>query len=198
MAPARVLILGLFALFSAMMAAAPARAQQSEGWDRYLGRPRGPYRGQVVDAETKAPLAGAVVVARWMRDRIAPLHLTSEHHAVREVVTDSEGRFVLDATDVEVGAPRHIHHPEFLIFVPGYGSYPSKHVSPKGFTGGIFWGSGTVVELPRLANPQDRRNQLRSFGPYSYSEQPFREIPELMLRINVERTALGLQPYPSE
>ena len=98
--------LGQLALCGALVAAAePARAQQSEGWDRYLGRPRGPYRGQVVDAETKAPLAGAVVVARWMRDRIAPLHLTSEHHAVREVVTDSEGRFILTPRTSKWGRP---------------------------------------------------------------------------------------------
>jgi hypothetical protein len=188
--------LGLLALCGALVAAAvPARAQESDGWDRYLGRPRGPSRGQVVDAETKAPLAGAVVVARWMRDRIAPLHLMSEHHAVREVVTDSEGRFVLEATDVEVGAPRHIHHPEFLIFIPGYGSYPRKHVSPKGFTGGIFWGSGTVVELPRLRDPMERRTQLLLFGPSDFSDQPFKELPELVSRVNAERIAIGLDPH---
>jgi hypothetical protein len=187
--------LGLLALCGALVAAAvPARAQESDGWDRYLGRPRGPYRGQVVDAETKAPLAGAVVVARWMRDRIAPLHLMSEHHAVREVVTDSEGRFVLEATDVEVGAPRHIHHPEFLIFIPGYGSYPRKHVSPKGFTGGIFEGSGTVVELPRLTDRMERRNELRLFDPHSFSAKPFKELPEFVSSFNEERIALGLEP----
>jgi hypothetical protein len=187
--------LGLLALCGALMATTvPAPAQESEGWSRYLGRPRGPYRGQVVDAETKAPLAGAVVVARWMRDRVVPMHSMSEHHAVREVVTDSEGRFVLDATDVEVGAPRRLHHPEFLIFIPGYGSYPYKYVSPKGFTGGIFWGSGTIVELPRLVDRTERRNELRFFGPHRFSEKPFRELPEFVRRFNEERIALGLEP----
>jgi hypothetical protein len=189
--------LGLLALCGALLAAAPAWAQESEGWDRYLGRPRGPYRGQVVDAQTKAPLAGAVVVARWMRDRIAPLHLMSEHHAVREVVTDSEGRFVLDATDVEVGAPRRTHRPAFLVFMPGYGSYPRKHVSPKGFTGGIFEGSGTVVELPRLTDREERRKHLLLFGPSDFSDQPFKELPELVSRVNAERIAVGLDPHKS-
>jgi hypothetical protein len=127
-----------------------------------------------------------------MRDRIAPLHLMSEHHAVREVVSDSEGRFVLDATDVEVGAPRHIHHPEFLIFMPGYGSYPRKHVSPKGFTGGIFEGSGTIVELPRLTDREERRNHLLLVSPHSYSDTPAKELPELMRRMNEESAAVGL------
>jgi hypothetical protein len=41
----------------------PAWSQETELRDRYLGRPRGPYQGQVIDAGTKAPLAGAVVMA---------------------------------------------------------------------------------------------------------------------------------------
>ncbi|MGH7368697.1 MAG: hypothetical protein ACREK9_20015, partial [Candidatus Rokuibacteriota bacterium] len=125
-----------------------ARAQDTELWDRYLDRPRGPYRAQVIDAETKAPLAGAVLVALWRRDRVYPFHSVSENYAVREVVTDSEGRFFLDAKDVEEGAPRRTNRPEFLIFLPGYGSFPGRQKSPRGFTGGIFERPGTVVELP--------------------------------------------------
>ena len=78
----------------------PAWSQDTELWDRYLDRPRGPYQGQVVDAETKAPLAGAVVVALWWRNRVYPFHSVAEHYAVRETVTDAEGRFFLDAKDV--------------------------------------------------------------------------------------------------
>ncbi|HTI52705.1 MAG TPA: hypothetical protein VMC04_00635, partial [Verrucomicrobiae bacterium] len=84
-----------------LVCAASAAAQRPEGWDRYLDRPRGPYRGQVLDAETKAPLAGAVVVALWRRDRVYPFHITTEHYAVRETVTDSEGLFVLEVKDIE-------------------------------------------------------------------------------------------------
>jgi hypothetical protein len=173
-------------------------AQEAERWDRYLDRPRGPYRGQVIDAETKAPLAGAVVVALWWRNRVYPFHSVAEHYAVRETVTDAEGRFLLDAKDVEEGAPRRTYHPEFLIFQPGYGSYPKKHVSPRGFTGGIFERPDTVVELPRLADREDRRKHLWLFGPHSYSDMPFRDLPELMRRINTERIAIGLEPYSPE
>ena len=173
-------------------------SQEAERWDRYLDRPRGPYRGQVIDAETKAPLAGAVVVALWWRNRVYPFHSVAEHYAVRETVTDAEGRFLLEAKDVEEGAPRRTYHPEFLIFQPGYGSYPRKYVSPRGFTGGIFERPDTVVELPRLADREDRRKHLWLFGPHSYSDKPFRDLPELMRRINTERIAIGLEPYSPE
>jgi hypothetical protein len=181
-----------------VMAGSPVWSQDTERWDRYLDRPRGPYRGQVVDAQTKAPLTGAVVVALWRRNRVYPFHSVSENYAVRETVTDAEGRFFLDAKDVEEGAPRRTYHPEFLIFQPGYGSYPRKYVSPTGFTGGIFERPGTIVELPRLGDREERRKHLWLFGPHSYSDKPFRDLPELMRRINTERIAIGLEPYSPE
>jgi hypothetical protein len=186
----------LGALCGVLLLAGPsAWSQDVERWDRYLDRPRGPYRGQVVDAETKAPLAGAVVVALWWRNRVYPFHSVAEHYAVRETLTDAEGRFWLDAKDVEEGAPRRTYHPEFLIFQPGYGSYPRHQISPRGFTGGIFEPPGTLVELPRLKEPEERRVHLRSISPASLSEEPFKELPELMRRINHERSVVGLNPY---
>lgn len=171
----------LLVLYGALIISGPiAWAQDVERWDRYLDRPRGPYRAQVVDAQTKAPLAGAVVVALWRRDRVYPFHSVSEHYAVRETLTDEEGRFFLDAKDVEESAPRRTYHPEFLIFQPGYGSYPGHQVSPTGFTGGIFERPGTVVELPRLEGHDERRMHLGAISPSSFSEQPFKDIPELM------------------
>ena len=180
-----------------VLGASAAWAQDPERWDRYLDRPRGPYRGQVVDAQTKAPLAGAVVVARWLRDRIEPFRSIAENHAVRETVTDAEGRFLLDARDVEEGAPPRTRHPEFLIFMPGYGSYPRMHVSPRGFSGGIFERPGTVVELPSLRDREERRRHILLVDPHAYSDTPFKDLPKLVRRFNAERAAIGLEPISS-
>lgn len=172
-----------------------ALAQNPEGWDRHLDRYRGPYRGQVIDADTKAPLAGAVFVALWRRDRVYPFHIVTENYAVRETVTDPDGRFLLGARDVEEGAPRRTHRPEFLIFVPGYGSFPRFQRSPTGFLGDVFEGAGTTVELPRLEGRETRRKHLFTFGPNSFSEAPFQDLPQLMRTLNEERIAIGLSPY---
>jgi hypothetical protein len=174
---------------------ATALAQSPEGWDRYLDRYRGPYRGQVIDADTKAPLAGAVFVALWRRDRVYPFHIVTENYSVRETVSDPDGRFFLDARDVEDGAPRRTRRPEFLIFVPGYGSFPRSQRSPTGFLGGALEGAGTTVELPRLEGRETRRKHLLTFGPHSFSENPFRDLPQLMRALNQERIAIGLNPY---
>jgi hypothetical protein len=178
-----------------MASALASWSQDTERWDRYLDRPRGPYRGQVVDAGTKAPLVGAVVVVHWLRDRVYPVHMVAENYAVREAVTDAKGRFFVDVRDVEEGAPRRTRRPAFFIFLPGYGAYPKKHMSPRGFSGGIFERPGTIVELPRLEDREERRKHLFLFGHGDFSDRPFEEVPELVRRINAERVAIGLEPH---
>ena len=172
-------------------------AQKPEGWDRYLDHHRGPYRGQVLDAETKAPLAGAVVVALWRRDRVYPFHITAEHYAVRETVTDSDGRFLLEVRDLEEGAPRRTRRPVFLIFLPGYGAFPRLQKSPTGFLGDVFERSGTTVELPRLESLEDRVRSLDTFSPHSLSETPHEDLPGLMRAVDKERATVGMKPYPA-
>jgi len=174
-----------------------AGAASQERWDRYLDRYRGPYKGQVIDADTKAPLAGAVVLALWTRDRIYPLGSVNERHAVREVVTDADGRFLLEARDIEEHAPRRTHRPEFAIFLPSYGSFPRYQRAPRGFTGGIFEGAADTVELPRLETRQQRLERVHAVDPYNFSDSPFKEIPRLTQLFNQERRELGLEPYPA-
>lgn len=174
--------------------AAMVWAQEQEGRDRYLDRPRGPYRGQVIDADTRGPLVGAVVVAYWPRDRIYPFHSVMEHYAVREALTGTDGRFVIEAKDIEERAPKRTLHPSFLIFMPGYGSFPRFQKAPTGFTGGIFESAGAVVELSQLSNPEDRRRHLLRVTPNSFSDKPFKDLPALTYKINEERSALGLSP----
>jgi hypothetical protein len=70
-------------------------------------------------------------------------------------------------------------------------------VSPRGFAGGIFERPGTVVELPRLLDREERRKHLSRFGPGDFSDKPFKELPELVRRVNAERIAIGLEPHVS-
>jgi hypothetical protein len=189
----RTVAVGVWLLVA--VAAASAQQQMPEGWDRYLDHPRGPYRGQIVDAQTKAPLPGAVVVALWRRDRVYPFQVNSEHFAVRETVTDSEGNFVMDVRDIEDGAPRRTRKPEFLIFLPGYGAFPNRHTSPQGFIAEIFYGSGSTVEVPRLESRRERLDNLSTASPYRFSKAPLRDLPKLMKAVDEERAALGLDPY---
>src|SRR5262245_56718478 len=85
----------------------------AQGWDIYLEGYQGPYRGRVVDAETKEPIAGAAVVAVWMRDKVYPLHSTHVFYAAREVLTAAEGAFEIDEKELERNAPSRTLKPHF-------------------------------------------------------------------------------------
>lgn len=180
-----------------LAACASAWAQSMEGWDPLLGPNRGrPYRGLILDSDTKAPLAGAVVVALWRRERVYPFQVNTEPYAVRETVTDADGRFVLEAKDIEERAPRRTRKPEFLVFLPGYGSFPRGFTSPQGFLAELFEGPGTTIELPRMNGRRERLDVLSSADPHRFSETPHRTLPNLMKAVDAERVALGLNPYP--
>lgn len=180
-----------------LAACASAWAQSMEGWDRYLGSNRGrAYRGLILDSDTKAPLAGAVVVALWVRERVYPFQVNTEHYAVRETVTGADGRFVMEVKDIEGGAPRRTRKPGFLVFLPGYGAFPYRFTSPKGFLAELFEGGGTTIEVPRLETREERRTNLRSASPFRLSEAPHKDLPRLMKAVNEERIAVGLSPYP--
>src|SRR5438093_11687413 len=57
----------------------------------------GPWRGQVVDAETGKPLEGVVVLAIWEKLSPGVIHPARHFHDVDELVTDPSGRFVVPA-----------------------------------------------------------------------------------------------------
>jgi len=170
--------------------------------DEYLGgKTLGPYVGQVVDAETRAPIEGAVVVASWWRDRVWPGATISERYAAREVLTDREGRFVLDATQLEEYAPGGTLHPRFTVFFPGYAAFPPRigstgiAFSKGGFLTGDFSPRGALIGLPRIKTQAERRDHVTTLNPFSLSQRPFRELPEFMRLINRESTSVGLEPY---
>jgi hypothetical protein len=180
-----------------LVVCASAWAQMPEGWDRLLGPNRGrPYRGLILDSDTKAPLAGAVVVAMWVRERVYPFQVNTEHYAARETVTDAEGRFVMDVKDIEERAPRRTRKPGFLVFLPGYGTFPYQYTSPTGFLATLFERDGTTIEIPRLQTREERLKNIRRFGLHDFSDSPHTELPKLMRALNEELVTVGLSPYP--
>jgi hypothetical protein len=170
--------------------ALPALAQRPREHP-YLEGPEGPYHGRVVDAETGQPLAGAVAVVVWSRERILPLHSSTVFHAVREALTGPDGTWVLDGRDVEMRAPPQTYPPSLDVYYPGYAAITSN-VFIK--SGGALIGdlvAGGTVRLPRLRVREERR---RGFGLVPDTPTPFKDVPNLMRLINVERARLGYEP----
>jgi hypothetical protein len=163
----------------------------AQPWQRYLEGYHGPYRGKAIDAETKEPLEGAVVVAIWRREEIQLFRRATVFHQAREALTDGKGDFILEAEDIERNAPARTWRPTFIILFPGYGWFPRYQVSPREFLRGIFEGQGATVELPRLKAHEERMDVIGGLPP---SVLPDEKIPHLIRLMNIERVNLGLQP----
>jgi hypothetical protein len=175
----------------ALLACLTASLTAAQPPDHYLEGYGGPYRGRVIDADTKLPLAGAVVVAYWYRETVAPapVHSTDVILTAREAVTDDDGRFVLDARDVEETAPRRTLRPYFIIFMPGYGNFPNQQRQFQQIPRRLFDGSGTQIELLRLQTRSERIDSIHVFPALL----PRSLVPRLSALVNVERSRLGLK-----
>ena len=165
------------------------------------------FYGQVVDADTKEPIEGAVVVAYWYKARMTTVgeeSLTPKD--VKETLTDKNGQWTITGPKGRmhdlfpyfstITGIYYTKEPEFIIFKPGYCSWPN------GFSIGACKGRmrsegpgenmvGKRLELPKLTEREDRlRAQSISLAG---GESALEKQRELIRLINEERRNLGLQ-----
>jgi len=153
-------------------------------------RETGPYRGRVVDATTKQPIAGAVVVAVWYYEVSLSVDQTLRIHDVLEVATDAQGAFVVDAPDIERRAPRKTLFPEFKVFKPGYRYFSGWFASEDAMADRKNRPLLGTVELERFTNRKDRLDYqpVESDLQFDYREK----VPLFLKALAEERKALGL------
>ena len=160
----------------------------------------GPYRGRVIDAETKEPLAGAVVLVYWIRNAPAIGHGPAQSFlGAEEALTDDRGEFIVAENPPSNWIPftwRSL--PNFIIFQPGYGYFPRHFATtpplpPTGFEGllKIMEKQPVVFELPRLTTREDRLFVVDTVNPLVV---PREQIRNLIRLLNDERRNLHLQP----
>ena len=110
---------------------------------------KGPWRGQVLDAETKQPLEGVVVLAYWYRYRfhlsqlVLGGHQTPEFFDAVEAVTDAQGRWEIPKKSFPFFANIGVF---FRYFKPGYGRWH-------------YAGQGTAEWLELPVEEQMRRSK---------------------------------------
>lgn len=159
----------------------------------HLIYPGDTYRGKVIDAETKEPLAGAVVLAIWYWEAPGLGHPAEGYHDALEVLTDAQGEFTVPAK-THLTAIGKIREPKLVIYYPGYGSFPLYQVRPQddeeiaaAYEHRLFH-----VELRKLKTRQER---IEHAGvPLYAGGVPERKMPNLIRLVNAERQALALKP----
>jgi hypothetical protein len=160
----------------------------------YLVYPSGPYRGRVVDAETKQPLAGAAVVAVWEREGavLGPHGPSEEYYDAVEVVTDAQGEFTIPA-QTHFTLIGRIREPKLSVYYPGYIPYPELGTQPQGEAVDLAYHRKVFeIELPKAKSREERGRHADR--PVRLGDVPESKIPISMTLINKERQELGLRP----
>lgn len=158
----------------------------------------GPYRGKVIDAETKAPIEGAVVLGVWRRRELFSFHPKYLFDEAKEVLTNSDGEFVLQGhtrarSIIDPMSPNRIR---IYIYKPGYGSFPRHQISPNPKQSHSAklkpFETHVLVELPKLRTRDQKLGVVNEGCPAG--DIPNAKMANLIIAMNIDRVALGFQP----
>ena len=145
----------------------------------------GPFRGQVVDLETGAPIAGAVVLALWWENEPNPIQPKQKFYEAKEAVTDASGRFEIPRLPPPFFTFQ-IFDPQFTVFAPAY-VWRGTLITPKG---GERFVDPTVIEMRPLKTREELWKKSRAWPVMV----PLDKMPEFIKAVNAERQMLGLPP----
>lgn len=105
----------------------------------------GTLRGKIVDAETGAPIEGAVAMAEWTKTKgLGNTYTVSAK--VSEAVSDKDGNFELDGC-----YSPFVDKPSLTIYKKGYVTWNNQYIFPDwNKREGFEWKSGGVFVLERF------------------------------------------------
>ena len=78
----------------------------------------GTYHGRVIDAQTREPIEGAVVLGVWSKGYMGAGGIAHEYYDARETVTDAQGDFTIEGMGPRVMT--HLQKMDVVIFKAGY------------------------------------------------------------------------------
>jgi len=143
-----------------------------------------PYYGQLVDAETKQPLEGAVVLAHYVTyQHLSPGGPVPHFLDTQEVVSDKKGEFAIPALNAFSFRAFSTFKPDpyFMIFKPKYNCAENAAVSENKYD---------VIELRELKTREERI--ANHCFPTSVPKNRMIKFIEM---VNMEEIDLGFTPY---
>jgi len=159
----------------------------------------GPWKGRVIDSETKQPIEGAAVVAVWEKEWAGlGAGASTDFLDAVETTTDNNGDFEIPAHSfVSIPYFRKVKGPFFTIFKPSYGSFPNFQTSPLEIPDDYFLNKRGVIELPAIVEKEKRLKSLHA------AESVIDDIPKSKIRnfiniINDENLHFGFETYKED
>jgi len=147
----------------------------------------GPYEGKVVDADTKQPLEGVVVLGVWNKVYPNVAGSTSEFYDSVELLTDKNGEFKIPGKGLTMFS--NLDEMDVVIFKAGYemlGYGPWADFKTR--TGGknVIWnGNKALIMLRKMSFEQRKKRILGTPGLDRSREN------KLIHEINKENLELG-------
>ena len=139
----------------------------------------GPFRGQVVDAETGMPISGAHVMVTWIREPPS-LHFSQRFYDAQETTTDTGGWFEIPRQTHFVTA--FVNGPGFGFFAPGY-LIQSEEVTPRS---GRKYVDATVARM----RPLKTREEQCKFEPFGVQPDAHESVPTFVKALREYQAAL--------
>jgi hypothetical protein len=162
----------------------------------YPPRYEGTYHGQVVEAETGAPIAGAVVLGVWDREYLTVAGGVDRFYKAREVLTDANGNFTLPGMGLLIMS--NIVPANIVIFKAGYEYFGPYYWAT--LIGGpilskrIRWeGEKAIIPLKKLTLEERKKQSTGLAGSFPQEKQKL-----LIRELNKERVELGRRPSYKE
>lgn len=165
------------------------------------------FRGRVIDADTKEPIEGTVVVAYWLKAWQTISGEKTELKEVKEILTDKNGEWSIAGPKGQENDPHpyfsfflflsYIREPAFIVFKPGYCSFPSgfsisacKEKLKPGGTGEIM--EGKTIELSKLPEQMNREDILMAVPGPIMGESALEKQRQFIKLMNEGKKSLGL------
>lgn len=151
------------------------------------------FKGKVIDAETKEPIEGAVVLAVYYKSTMSIAGSNSYVAHGRETLTDAKGEFEIPNKCERLDSVKGWPSARLEIFKPGYGTL--WHQRAKAVGENKSWpppGKYIVYGLPRLRTVEERRKNVRSAD--RYSDIPYKNKTQYWEIVNQECVNVGIPP----
>ena len=157
----------------------------------------GPYLGRVIDADTREPIEGVVVLGTWsvMHPNVAGGYHT--FYDARETVTDGMGEFTIPGMGLRVFS--RLEPMSVLIFKSGYSyigstSWDALKISSY-YREMIKWeGDRAIFPIRKLTMAERKKDDSMPIRPLG----TVNKMKLITKELNRERAMLGFEPFDVE
>lgn len=152
----------------------------------------GPYRGRVIDAETRQPIENVVVLGVWYSESSTVGGVVGKYYDARETMTDKKGEFEISGQGLRLFS--NLSEMHVLIFKAGYeyigpGPWRSFKIA-ESYKKSIAWeGDRAIIPLQKLTM-EERKQRI-----ISRPNIPDERMRTLTREIDKERIYKGLPPF---